>query len=117
MNTSPKARLNKNNPIHKKIIESLSLMDNNRIQEINGISKTQNILHKSPNLEQNLPIIKQFQNQNMMQMLEDFKTPESNKTKSKSKKKPFMQVNKKCTTRKCHKKNSIKKKIKKKHWK
>ena len=104
--TTPKARLNKNNPIHRSIMASLNVMDNNFTH---GLNKTQHIRQRSPNLEKNLPIIKQFQNQNMMQMLKDFKTPESNKSKSKSKSKSSIRLNKKCTKRKCHKKKSHKK--------
>ena len=103
MNKTPTARLNKNNPIHRDIMSSLNVMDNTFTHAFNG---TQNIRQRSPNLEGNLPIIKQFQNQNMMQMLKDFKTPESNKSKSKSKSKSSIRLNKKCTKRKCHKKKS-----------
>lgn len=106
MNTTPKARLNKHNPIHSRIILGLNLMDSNLTHGFNG---TQNIRQRSPNLEQNLPIIKQFQNQNMLQMLEDFKTPESNKSKSKSKKKSS-RVNRKCSKKKCYKKKTHKRK-------
>ena len=107
MNKTPTARLNKNNPIHRDIMSSLNVMDNTFTHALNG---TQNTRQRSPNLEGNLPIIKQFQNQNMMQMLKDFKTPESNKSKSKSKsKRKSSRVNKKCTKRKCHKKKSHKK--------
>ena len=98
MNKTPTARLNKNNPIHRDIMSSLNVMDNTFTHAFNG---TQNIRQRSPNLEGNLPIIKQFQNQNMMQMLKDLKTPESNKSKYKRK---SSRVNKKCTKRKCHKK-------------
>ena len=104
--TTPPAQLNKNNPIHRDIMSSLNVMDNTFTHAFNGIQK---IRQRSPNLEGNLPIIKQFQNQNMMQMLKDFKTPESNKSKSKSKSKSSIRLNKKCTKRKCHKKKSHKK--------
>jgi hypothetical protein len=106
MNKTPTARLNENNPIHRDIMSSLNVMDNTFTHAFNG---SQNIRQRSPNLEKNLPIIKQFQNQNMMQMLKDFKTPESNKSKSKSKSKSSIRLNKKCTKRKCHKKKSHKK--------
>jgi hypothetical protein len=91
--STPKARLNKNNPIHRSIMVSLNIMDNNFTH---GLNETQHIRQHIPNLEGNLPIIKQFQNQNMMQMLKDLKTPESNKSKSKSKsKRKLSRINKK----------------------
>ena len=99
---TPSPQLNKNNPIHRDIMSSLNVMDNTFTHALNGTQKKR---QRSPNLEGNLPIIKQIKNQNMMQMLKDFKTPESNKYKSKS----SIRLNKKCTKRKCHKKKSHKK--------